>query len=76
MLSKNKQGTWEVKIPSVCVFQGHLLLLRWVVYYMPVRCAVFAAPTKASLQWVYGLQVMQFFLQNKILDSKISKCAP
>lgn len=35
MLSK-KRGQWEVEIPSVCIFQGHPLLLCWGVYCMPV----------------------------------------
>lgn len=47
MLSKNKQGEWEVKIPSVRIFQGHPLLLCWVVY-----CAVCATHMKMTLQYV------------------------
>lgn len=30
MLSKEKQGEWEVKIPSACIFQGHLLCFAGV----------------------------------------------
>lgn len=50
MFSKNKQGEWEVKIRSVCIFEGHPLSLCWVVYCVPVQRAVFATHMKVKLQ--------------------------
>lgn len=50
MFSKNKQGEWEVKIPSVRILEGHPLLLCWVVLCVPVQCALFATHMKVKLK--------------------------
>lgn len=67
MFSKNKQGEWEVKIPSVCIFEGHFLALLGCVLCASATCCL--CYTHEGEITVWGLQGMQPPCETKLFET-------